>query len=477
MIKTRINNEYKDIVKIFGGGTLQKEIIKVWSREAQEYVYESSVEYTGTLPITINANGDVLLDYRIYGTSGGVGEPTENLIDASKPDVQQRVELEPNTDYCLCKYTGQGQGGSPSCYVYDKNDNRLFGDYINVWVSYSFKNPSNGAYAIILFNSHAEGKVSFTKGRATNNNTLYPTDYIPYGYKLPMTVQSANLFDRTGEISPYYINRAGEITQIASGQWFVSDFAPVQPNTTYTFTYNSTAGSDGYHAFYNDNKEPISTVHMRTFTFTTPNDAKYMRFTYRGDSFDIMLNLGSTALPYVPYSRADTPVYIGDTPLEEDEYVDFEEQKVYKRTENLFNGRGENNYGYYDNANGRFIDDENYKHWKFSVEEGDVIRWTKTGAGWGCYWSKGVYRGRLWGTNNPFTVPAEVDEITNNFDSSVWDSAMVTKNQPLPADYVPYLQPTDPPVSFPDIPSIKGETVIDYDGDPKPSQMYVKYRR
>lgn len=78
MIKTRINNEYKDIIKIFGGGTLQKEIIKVWSGEAQEYVYESSVEYTGSLPITIRANGDALLDYRIYGASGGVGEPAEN---------------------------------------------------------------------------------------------------------------------------------------------------------------------------------------------------------------------------------------------------------------------------------------------------------------------------------------------------------------------------------------------------------------
>lgn len=38
------------------------------------------------------------------------------------------------------------------------------------------------------------------------------------------------------------------------------------------------------------------------------------------------------------------------------------------------------------------------------------------------------------------------------------------------------LTPTDPPVSFPDIPTIDGETVIDYDGEPKPSQMYVKYK-
>lgn len=34
----------------------------------------------------------------------------------------------------------------------------------------------------------------------------------------------------------------------------------------------------------------------------------------------------------------------------------------------------------------------------------------------------------------------------------------------------------DSPVPFPEIPTFKGETVIDYDGTPKPSQMYVKYK-
>ena len=34
----------------------------------------------------------------------------------------------------------------------------------------------------------------------------------------------------------------------------------------------------------------------------------------------------------------------------------------------------------------------------------------------------------------------------------------------------------DPPVPLPEIPTIDGTTIIDYDGDPKPSQMYVKYK-
>ena len=39
------------------------------------------------------------------------------------------------------------------------------------------------------------------------------------------------------------------------------------------------------------------------------------------------------------------------------------------------------------------------------------------------------------------------------------------------------LTPTDPPVPIPALPTIKGETVIDYDGAPKPSQMYIKYKK
>lgn len=51
-------------------------IAEIWGRGLQGG--DKIVEYTGSLPITINANGDVLIDYRIYGTDGGVGEPTES---------------------------------------------------------------------------------------------------------------------------------------------------------------------------------------------------------------------------------------------------------------------------------------------------------------------------------------------------------------------------------------------------------------
>lgn len=71
-------------------------IAEIWGRGLQGGGY-TIIEYTGALPITINANGKPLIDYRIYGNTEqtgtptpenpiipiGCGERTENLFDVS----------------------------------------------------------------------------------------------------------------------------------------------------------------------------------------------------------------------------------------------------------------------------------------------------------------------------------------------------------------------------------------------------------
>lgn len=195
-------------------------------------------------------------------------------------------------------------------------------------------------------------------------------------------------------------------------------------------------------------------------------------------------------------------------------------QECGERTGNLFNGQGTDNYGYYQADHGTYINDKNYKYWKFPVKEGDIIRWTTIGAGWGCLFSKGVFEGRFYASHTPFTVPANIDEITSNFSSTAWESAMVTKNQPLPNTYIPYgyklpltsagqdvdiyigddtisteeyvdsgtgkvyrmvggvLTPVDPPVPFPPIPTSANSTTISWTGEGlAPSQVDLKYEK
>lgn len=83
MIKAKVSTNYKDIERIFAGGSIQKEILKIWSTKANAYVFEAwkILEMEGPLPITINSNGEDLIDYRIYGNTEQTGTPTpENPI-------------------------------------------------------------------------------------------------------------------------------------------------------------------------------------------------------------------------------------------------------------------------------------------------------------------------------------------------------------------------------------------------------------
>lgn len=40
-----------------------------------------------------------------------------------------------------------------------------------------------------------------------------------------------------------------------------------------------------------------------------------------------------------------------------------------------------------------------------------------------------------------------------------------------------YLTPTDPPAPFPQIPTVAGATVIDYNGEPKPDKVELTYSK
>lgn len=213
MIKTRINNEYKDIIKIFGGGTLQKEITKVWSREANKYVYESSVEYTGTLPITITADGNALLDYCIYGNTvqdgtptpenpvipSGCGVRTENLYSSTleQGTTAAGVLVPSNTRIRSgLIYLGTGQFTFSCVNDYD----------YQIAVDYHL---SDGIYSrgtswltTKTFELISQAPIIRLKIRHSDDSSILPTDvsnimlnlgssplpYEPYGYKLPLTI-------------------------------------------------------------------------------------------------------------------------------------------------------------------------------------------------------------------------------------------------------------------------------------------------
>ena len=125
-------------------------------------------------------------------------------------------------------------------------------------------------------------------------------------------MRTGNLFDRTGEIEGYYLESDGNLKKFSSNEWAVSDYISVSNSTQYTFTPNSASGGAAYHVYYDSSKTFISSIASGAGTFTTPNNAAYMRFSYRSSSFDIMLNTGSAAQPYEPYGYK-IPITCGGT--------------------------------------------------------------------------------------------------------------------------------------------------------------------
>ena len=121
-----------------------------------------------------------------------------------------------------------------------------------------------------------------------------------------------NLFDKSTITENTYIEENGNTgsSQVTN----LSDYIGVKPNTSYTLSYDySTLLNSNQRniIYYDENKTYISgLIYLptnKTNTITTPNNAKYIRFSYDKNCYSIMLNEGSTSLPYEPYT--DTPTY------------------------------------------------------------------------------------------------------------------------------------------------------------------------
>lgn len=143
-------------------------------------------------------------------------------------------------------------------------------------------------------------------------------------------VRMGNLYDRTatdannGYESGAYLLQSGSTR--SSAQYFISEYIPIKPETSYTLVYNSSSLNAPSVCFYNNSKQYIngeSYSRILPFSFTTPTGTAYIRFSgqlnYRPT---IMLNEGMTAEDYEPYgykipiicAGQTVPVYLGQTP-------------------------------------------------------------------------------------------------------------------------------------------------------------------
>ncbi|MBQ3428026.1 MAG: hypothetical protein IJH37_12945 [Clostridia bacterium] len=292
----------------------------------------------------------------VYGAEGGVGDKMINLFNPNGFKITTaninsdgyinrgtgatfEIEIEANTQYTFVaskkiaslggyyfsygfsenRHTAAGDG--IALYPFERLSSNVFLDKRTVVVT----SPANANYLYVVIGNDRTGdtydkKFMLVEGSYTDSDA---PDYEPCGYRIPIIV-SGNLYD----ISSYplttgkYVNGGNGIINNNSS-YAVTNYIPCEHLQGKTVTLNKRLGRDANYpgiAFFSDEREyvagePNGNSRLATWTFTVPNNSHYMRFTVLAGATDIMLNYGSTELPYEPYAVPKTYHVNSDVPL------------------------------------------------------------------------------------------------------------------------------------------------------------------
>lgn len=334
--------------------------------------------YEGTLPATLNANGDDMRQYQVYGNTGGVGDRTENYLQVT-PDMYiaanwEEVQYTPTdpTKYFmyfeLPKATKDILAHLEEVYanVY------LIGTHYNFLV-FAITDDKYGSvateYRIIQNNGdilswakdvsnweHIYLCIGYGQGIiAANKQTLInaffdnynlsltegatpPETFVPFGYEVDMVSRTRNLLDYRTVQNNLTVDAVTGLPTGFNGR--IATLTPIDVSTVsaVTITYNSNyIIYFMYSVLMADNTMLIRKISkLSGDTIEIPaGGAKlyiswYSTFSITTDVITQVMVSVNPSDEYQPYYNMVTPIYIGDDPLEEDEYVDYKAQKVYR---------------------------------------------------------------------------------------------------------------------------------------------------
>lgn len=123
-----------------------------------------------------------------------------------------------------------------------------------------------------------------------------------HGRAEQVSTTGAQLFNKSSVTSKSYIRDTdGTVVASTTRPTCASDYIALDGAESIYIT--STMTSNRWGAFYNDKKEYVSGITGYSSPMTVPVGAVYIRLTVADDNLDtFMVNTGSTALPYEPYT-------------------------------------------------------------------------------------------------------------------------------------------------------------------------------
>ena len=341
-------------------------------RALKDLFYE---EVEGVPPISFNGIGENLLDYRIDGASGGVGDRTSNLftnvwfqgeINSSTGIMKTSsifvcsdfIPITPLITYS-CSRTVSREYNNLRCYDANKQyvgtggTNANTGNPLNNGVSFGTFMITNESVAYIRFNDKSNDlttKYMLVEGEYTESTM---PSYEPYGYKVPVMVEGKNLLQNTAT------------TQTKNGVTFTV-------NEDKSISCNGTASSNAFFKIGDiqlkkncimsgcpedgDNNSYIMRLYNNGSVFKTDsgngvlinseiqNGYAEIRiaagYTCDNLTFYPMIRLAEIEdNTYEPYHEPTTTNIYLDNPIrtveDEVEYIDYSEQKQHRVRKNL----------------------------------------------------------------------------------------------------------------------------------------------
>lgn len=356
-------------------------------------------------------------------------------------------------------------------------------------------------------------------GNAVQNGTPTPENpIIPSG----CGVRTENLFDyQTMAISVLgsYLDATGQ--EVASSDWKISDYIPCNGKE---FTINKIGGNVPAICLYDENKQFFTGKSYQTGSagrkipvrISSVTNAKYIRFSYYSSELfsdklsEIVITEGITTpsdpSEYIPYgyklpltvNGVEYPIYIGNEQLAKDEYVDSETGKIYRRTKNLSPPKEEwtDEWIWGDGTVHPSTEIKVSPFIDVSTCETCIMEVFFTETAWAAagfremafYDENKQYLGWIGGGGRQALTPKSSESLSEfpagtvyvrigcSHGDQLFYPQLVSGYTPTHQFY-PYLIPTDPPASFPQIPTFAGTTTIDYNGEPKPDKVELTYKK
>ena len=211
---------------------------------------------TGVPPLTFVSNGENLVDYRIYGASGGVGDRTENLFDKDSESVAGYIDgsgtiatisdypistydyinVLPNTYYSYKAFIAANPNESTrktirvSYYTSNKAFISRYFEIGNGLTKKTITTPNNCFYVRLSIDDNLENVMLW---EGSSNVSVYE----PYGCKIPIvcgeTTTNIYLDEPLGENESISMSDTGVSIPTINGTNILTVDTEVQPSKMY----------------------------------------------------------------------------------------------------------------------------------------------------------------------------------------------------------------------------------------------------